>query len=714
MIEQYSDTVLESVRHSGCSAASKKFGVSYDKLLKYCKQHNIHKINFNNASDLDDEVVSYIKKHCNRHKELLGKIQKDVNVEFGVNITNIKKVVDEIFWHGYADSYISQGVKRTCVACGKEFFTTSSRRKVCYDNHAFKCSVCGKDVMLTPEQTMKRLNSNSAFCCSETCRRKAISKSANEEKFKCKCKLCGKTFFSKNKNSKVCNDVHHSTCVVCGKTFELTYPYTRKTCSDKCQHKLASKTTKNEFGYENAFQIPQVREKAKRAVKEKYGADTYFSSQSGKDCLHEIWSDKEKVKLADEKRKQTFREKYGVDYGLQADEVKGKSKKTLMEKYGVDNIAKSASFYKHVNTEASDAQIDNLMSFKSNPEKFLDSLNFVPSLHDLSKLLGIRDSSVGQLLDKLNVPQNRINYVFSYMEQEVFDFLSSLNLDTEIVRNTRKVIVPLELDLYLPEYKFAIECNPTSTHNSSFGAWSSDDNPKSRSYHKQKTDLCEAKGIRLFHIFGYEWSHKRKIIESMVANALHATKNKIYARNTKVRDVSYTEATDFLNKNHRQGNTVNSIRLGLYYKNKLVSLMTFGKMRQTIGKSTNVESEYELSRFCSLLNTSVVGGASKLYRHFVNKYQPDAVTSFSDRAHTSGDLYKTLRFDEVRRSEPGYVWVRLKDDTAWSRVNAQKKNIVKFLRDDSVDLAKTEFEIMEEHKYAAVFDSGTITWVWRK
>lgn len=38
----------------------------------------------------------------------------------------------------------------------------------------------------------------------------------------------------------------------------------------------------------------------------------------------------------------------------------------------------------------------------------------------------------------------------------------------------------------------------------------------------------------------------------------------------------------------------------------------------------------------------------------------------------------------------------------------------KFLKDPNVDLSKSEFEIMQEHKYAAVFDSGTITWQWRE
>ena len=136
-------------------------------------------------------------------------------------------------------------------------------------------------------------------------------------------------------------------------------------------------------------------------------------------------------------------------------------------------------------------------------------------------------------------------------------------------------------------------------------------------------------------------------------------------------------------------------------------------MRSTIGTSKeNLSDCYELVRFCSKRNTSVVGAASKLFKHFLKSYHPKKVRSFSDRAHTSGRLYKTLGFSEVRRSDPGYVWVNLYNDKAYHRVNAQKHNLKKFLNDDNIDLSQTESEIMIAHNFVQVFDSGTITWEW--
>ena len=178
-------------------------------------------------------------------------------------------------------------------------------------------------------------------------------------------------------------------------------------------------------------------------------------------------------------------------------------------------------------------------------------------------------------------------------------------------------------DIYLPELKLGIECDPTVTHNSSVSdPWGQP--PKDSKYHQMKTDMCESQGVRLIHLFGYEWNHKRAIMESILRNVLGKNDRRIYARKCELREVSYTDSKVFLIDNHRQGFANSSVRLGLYYQNELVSLMTFGKIRRTIGTNKDVEG-WELIRFCNTLNTSVVGGASKLFKHFVDTYHPEVI-----------------------------------------------------------------------------------------
>lgn len=91
----------------------------------------------------------------------------------------------------------------------------------------------------------------------------------------------------------------------------------------------------------------------------------------------------------------------------------------------------------------------------------------------------------------------------------------------------------------------------------------------------------------MFHIFGYDWIHRNEIITSMIANLLGQSADRIYARKCKIMPVSAKQSKEFLDANHKHGATNASIKLGLIDRDteELVALMTFNKMRSTIGKS---------------------------------------------------------------------------------------------------------------------------------
>lgn len=603
--------------------------------------------------------------------------------------------------------------ERICTICGKKFIAKHNRRKVCYEDHYRTCEICGKLFVCNSTTDSKKV-------CSESCRRKIISKNSTsgDKRYRRVCKACGKVYYSCVKSDArdpgICEDVHMKQCIVCGKLFEAADKYTylhKKTCSEECRYKLSYKTwheNKDEnlqrmrdalqakYGVDYTWQIPGVIDKSKQTCLERYGETSYCKTQEFKDRL-----------IAHNQ------EKYGTNWYMETPEYWEKARATWQEKYGVDNPSKAGAVISGFVNDPS--KIDTLMEFRADPRKFVETRfgSNLPTLQQLAELCGIRDSSIGWILTQTG-NRDIVAYVYSYVEQEMFDFLTEFIPANEIERNTFQVITPYELDLYLPNYNFAIECNPTTTHNSTCTMWGSYDGHTDKNYHKMKSDLCQQKGIFLFHVFGHEWTHKKGIIKSMIRNALKSNHTKIYARSTEIREVSAIDSIKFLELNHRQGRSVSKIRLGLYYRDELVSLMTFGKMRNTIGTGTdNLDDCYELVRFCNRLNTSVVGGASKLFKYFLNTYHPQRIRSFSDRAHTVGSLYSLLGFEYVHESDPGYVWVDWKTDVAVSRINAQKQNIKLFLKDDSIDLSRTEVEIMVEHGFVQVYDSGTILWEWR-
>ena len=357
--------------------------------------------------------------------------------------------------------------------------------------------------------------------------------------------------------------------------------------------------------------------------------------------------------------------------------------------------------------------LDFLIQFETDPVRFIqDNYAEAPTLQKLMQDLGVSSETVSRTLNRFDC-KDLVAYYVSTMETDVISVLKDIDPSICIKQHDRSIISPYEIDIFLPDYNIGIECNPTATHNSSKPFMGVGDITLP-GYHLMKTKMCEERGIFLFHIFGYEWTHKREILVSMLQNILGKNTNRLYARNLQVLPVDSKSSRKFLNQNHRQGYTYAKYNYGLYTKDgELVSLMTFGNMRKTIGAvESSTCGSYELVRFCSKLNTTVVGGASKLLAYFIKEVSPKEIRSFSDRAHTKGNLYEVLGFEKSHCSKPGYVWVEENTDVPYHRINAQKRNIKKFLQDDSIDINnQTERQIMESHGFVQVFDCGTILWV---
>jgi hypothetical protein len=89
------------------------------------------------------------------------------------------------------------------------------------------------------------------------------------------------------------------------------------------------------------------------------------------------------------------------------------------------------------------------------------------------------------------------NKTTSTQEKEIVTYIKSLKKDIEIKQNSRSIIAPNELDIFLPEYKLAIEYNGIYWHTEKNGK-------KGRNYHLTKTKQCVEKNITLLHIFGNE------------------------------------------------------------------------------------------------------------------------------------------------------------------------------------------------------------------
>lgn len=167
-------------------------------------------------------------------------------------------------------------------------------------------------------------------------------------------------------------------CDYCGKTVEKSYndwakgqEFIQKDSCKHCSFKKTSEINKLLYGYENAFQIPTVKEKIKLKIQETYGGEIENISQSKEiqikkkrnleekleknpNYYNEIQNKvkatslekygveyKQKTLEFQEKKKATCKEKYGFEFASQSPQVKEKVKQTFQNNYGFDNCSQN-------------------------------------------------------------------------------------------------------------------------------------------------------------------------------------------------------------------------------------------------------------------------------------------------------------------------------------------------------------------------------------
>ena len=284
----------------------------------------------------------------------------------------------------------------------------------------------------------------------------------------------------------------------------------------------------------------------------------------------------------------------------------------------------------------------------------------------------------------------------SKAEEEIANFIIDLVGAENVMLNTKQVLnSKRELDIFIPNYNLAVEFNGLFWHN---------ELNKPNNYHLDKTNECKTQGIHLFHIFEDEWKYKKNIVMSMIKNKLNLTENKIYARQCVVKEVDFQIAKTFLESNHLQGNCSGAIRIGLYHKNELLSLMVFGKTRHFVG---NNKDGYELLRFCNKINTNVVGGASKLFKFFIKKHNPTEIISYADKRWSTGGVYDKLNFTLYNESKPSYYYII--GEKRVYRYNLRKNILIKKF---NCPKDKTEREFCREQKWYRIYDCGCLCYRW--
>lgn len=274
----------------------------------------------------------------------------------------------------------------------------------------------------------------------------------------------------------------------------------------------------------------------------------------------------------------------------------------------------------------------------------------------------------------------------SVEEREVGEFCEKLGLETiynykGIIGDTNK-----EVDIFIPKLNVAIEYNGLYWHSSRFNK---------RFEHRDKTIECNKNGVTLIQIFEDEWKFKKRIVKNRLKSILEKMKKRIYARKCEVREIDVELAKKFLNKYHLQGYVQSNIKLGLFYMNRLVGVMTFGKPR------FNKKYNWELLRFATIGDFSIIGGAGKLFSYFTSNYD-GSIISYSDKRWGNGCVYEKIGMSKIGISEPNYFYIN--HDKRYSRYLFQKHKLKDKL--PIFDEGLSEVENMKNNGFYQIWDCG--------
>lgn len=533
---------------------------------------------------------------------------------------------------------------------------------------------------------------------------------------------------------------------LCGNNLKFISPKIgyREYCSIKCSTNSQSVKSKKistnlkRYGVDNPSKNNDIKEKVKKTNNDKFGTDYPLQNKNVLDKNKEFFFKKYgvdnpiKVKEIKKKATQTLIKNYGVSVPIKSELIKERIISTNIEKYGVDNVLKNKDIIEKVKKtnlekygfiypmmndfikeKSIKSQIDKYgdLYIRTNEYKSTIKSNQLKKWSDKinSHIINISNNRLEMKCDKCNtiydiefqlvrkrieshqdicVYCNKIIKQTSIAEKEILSFIKSI-YNKEIIENYKD---KYEIDIYLPELNIGFEYNGLY--------WHSEEN-RGKKYHKEKKDFFIKKGIKLYYIWEDHWIYKKEIIKSIISNKLKVNTNKIWARKCQIKEITDNKITkDFLENNHIQGNINSSIKIGLFYNDELVSIATFGKLRKSLGNK-NLDDEWELLRFCSLINTNVIGSASKILKYFIKKYNPFKIHSYSYNDYTDGDIYSKIGFTYISDNMYNYYWI--KDKKRYHRFNFRKDKLVKL----GYDKNKTEKEIMYELGFFRIFDCGS-------
>jgi len=522
------------------------------------------------------------------------------------------------------------------------------------------------------------------------------------------CPLCKKLFVGEGRNGsrqRYCKRTHYLDCLVCGRPIAMKVPSekygaVRYTCSKECESKLkiqkAQDTLEAKYGVRNPSQvkefhdkavekikakIPETNKKARATLESKYGGigtaspvlrqkieatmmERYgVTNPDESPELRKKMSEVQKSKEVRQKHIDTCREKYGTNYPAQSEIVQIAMMETLMANHGVP--------YSGMIPESR--------------EKAMQTCEERYGVKCTLQLPESQEKARQAMLENRTGRSSKVN-------QEFMEFLESNGVKVK----EEEYIDGKWFDMRVLGTNIVVEIDPSYTHSDLPNHWESVG--KDPRYHIERSRLAQDNGYRCIHVF--DWDEREKVLNLVLP------KEKIYARRCEVKSVDPKDVTEFIQRNHIQGDARGAkYAYALFYQGELLSVMTFGKPRY------NKNYEWELLRLCTDSKHQVVGGASKMFQKFLKEVNPESIISYCDRAKFNGEVYEKIGMSLHHTSSPAKVWSR---GVEYVTDNLLRQRGFDQLFHTNYGKGTSNEALMIRSGWRSVYDCGQMVFEWKR
>lgn len=284
-----------------------------------------------------------------------------------------------------------------------------------------------------------------------------------------------------------------------------------------------------------------------------------------------------------------------------------------------------------------------------------------------------------------NKDQQNIENILSFLTENKILFLQKDNFVLDIFLNQEQIknnALPILQIRYVNSIKSKI----------GYKRFGYDGLSMKHSYEISKSQ--EDKGIRVLWWRDFEIDNKRKneVIKSYILAACGKIKNRVFARDCVIREILSKQLRSFLDTNCFYGYRSATKNFGLYLKKDKGNLKKDELvMMWSIGHAFYGRTKYDLEiiRASTLLNTQVIGGASKLFNHIKNistfkcgknEITWNSLSFYIDYDHNNGRSLPLLGFKLLNYSGGGFININTKTGEAFNRKPTIHKQIMEMMK----------------------------------